>query len=137
MIREAKLEDEKKINELGLLINENYTKLFNYKKIMASNFDQIYVYEKDNIVLGYVHIIELLDTIDLINIVVEPNSRNLKIGSKLLESIIAKNKDITLEVSVDNINAISLYKKYDFKILNIRKKYYQDKDAYLMKRSKV
>ena len=37
-----------------------------------------------------------------------------------------------LEVRCDNINAIKLYKKYNFKIINIRKNYYENNDAYVM-----
>lgn len=58
-------------------------------------------------------------------------------GSKLLEALINKAKEtcifITLEVNVKNIPAINLYKKYNFKILGTRKKYYNNKfDAYIM-----
>ena len=39
-----------------------------------------------------------------------------------------KLKDITLEVNVNNIPAINLYKKYNFKEVGIRKKYYNNSD---------
>ena len=39
---------------------------------------------------------------------------------------------IMLEVRCDNIYAIKLYKKYNFKIINIRKNYYLNNDAYVM-----
>ena len=39
-----------------------------------------------------------------------------------------KLKDITLEVNVNNIPAINLYKKYNFKEVGIRKKYYNNTD---------
>ena len=46
----------------------------------------------------------------------------------------SKCENITLEVRVSNVAAISLYKKYGFIIANIRKSYYSDnhEDAYLM-----
>ena len=40
-----------------------------------------------------------------------------------------------LEVRSKNINAIRLYQKYDFKIINIRKNYYKDDDAIIMERN--
>lgn len=49
--------------------------------------------------------------------------------------IIAKNKNcinITLEVAVNNKSALNLYKKLGFKIVTIRKNYYENSDGYLM-----
>lgn len=39
-----------------------------------------------------------------------------------------KLKDITLEVNVNNIPAINLYKKYEFEEVGVRKKYYNNVD---------
>ena len=44
-----------------------------------------------------------------------------------------KSKSILLEVSSKNRNAYNLYSKLGFKIINIRKNYYADSDAYVMK----
>ena len=41
-------------------------------------------------------------------------------------------KTITLEVVTDNIPAIKLYEKFGFEIINVRKKYFNGKDSYLM-----
>ena len=43
-------------------------------------------------------------------------------------------KYITLEVRVSNVAAISLYEKFGFKSIGVRKKYYQDnnEDALIM-----
>lgn len=61
----------------------------------------------------------------------------LVFGKKLLENLIneAKSKAslITLEVNTENEIAINLYKKYGFKNLGKRKKYYNNTfDAYIM-----
>ena len=134
MIRKAKLVDNVQINKIGLLVNKDYGKLFSLKKIVESDIEFIYVYEKDNIIVGFIHIIELEDDVEIINIVVRTDYRNQNIGSELINYIIQKKKNITLEVAIDNKEALSLYEKYNFKIIRIRKKYYQDKDAYLMGR---
>ena len=39
-----------------------------------------------------------------------------------------------LEVKVDNINAIKLYEKFDFKVIHIRRGYYNGVDALIMER---
>ena len=49
-----------------------------------------------------------------------------------MEYLINISERILLEVRCDNNNAIKLYKKYNFKIINIRKKYYDNMDAYVM-----
>lgn len=42
-------------------------------------------------------------------------------------------KDITLEVNINNIPAINLYKKYGFEKVGVRKKYYNNlEDALIM-----
>ena len=43
-------------------------------------------------------------------------------------------ENITLEVRIDNHIAISLYEKFQFKKIAIRKNYYRTKDAWLMER---
>ena len=43
-------------------------------------------------------------------------------------------KDITLEVKIDNVPAISIYKKFGFKKVAIRKNYYNGTDGILMER---
>lgn len=63
------------------------------------------------------------------------NFRRNGYASKLLEYVIKKTKNltnITLEVNVNNLSAINLYKKFDFEIVAIREKYYGNDDAYLM-----
>jgi len=55
----------------------------------------------------------------------------------MLEFLIDKAKEncilITLEVNEKNLSAITLYKKYGFQIVGIRKKYYNNiSDAYIM-----
>ena len=66
------------------------------------------------------------------------DKRNQKIGSLLLENLIQLSKSLnssflTLEVNINNSNAIKLYTKYGFKNLGIRQNYYNgNTDAYIM-----
>ena len=78
---------------------------------------------------------------EIMNIVVRKDKRNLKIGSELLKETLKiatklKCKSIILEVNKNNIPAIRLYDKYGFKAVGVRKKYYNNiEDAILMKLS--
>jgi len=67
------------------------------------------------------------------NIVVKKQARKRGIGSLLLEKLIeiakqSEKDNISLEVNEKNIEAIKLYEKYNFKILGIRKNYYNGKE---------
>lgn len=75
----------------------------------------------------------IYDRIEIDYIYVLEEYRGNKIASKLLEYLFNKyNYSASLEVRIDNIEAINLYKKFNFEISTIRKKYYKDIDAYLM-----
>ena len=76
---------------------------------------------------------------EIFTIAVDKEYQNLGIGSKLLDHLMAWAKDesikkIWLEVSTKNQAAISLYQKFDFKVMGLRKNYYQKlgEDAYNM-----
>lgn len=92
----------------------------------------------DNIV-GYAGISYVLDSADLISIVVDKDKTNMSIATHMLNNIISfcKNNniiEIMLEVRCSNIPAQKLYKKFGFKQISIRKKYYDNlEDAYIMK----
>ena len=72
----------------------------------------------DNEILGFAGLNLILDEAHISNIAVRKDMRNLKIGSKLLET----SKLITLEVNEKNLAAIHLYEKYGFKTLRHKKK---------------
>ena len=72
------------------------------------------------------------------NIVTKKSFRNMGTGKQMLEYLInmCKNsniKTLNLEVNSTNTIAITLYKKYNFKEVGLRKKYYDNTyDAILM-----
>lgn len=122
------------VNVLGREISSTYT--FN-----KSNVGVCYVYELDDEIVGFINADIFDDRAEIIDLAVLPLYRNRKIGDELLKNIIniCKQKgcdNITLEVRMDNIAALKLYKNNDFKIIGVRKKYYSNKtvDAYLMQR---
>ena len=96
-------------------------------------------FNEDKELLGYCGCWQILEEAHITNIAVSPAHRRNHIGEALLTAIIkscinAMIKYITLEVRVSNMPAISLYEKYGFKSLGIRKGYYQDnnEDALIM-----
>ena len=133
------LDDLEKIkNSLTSSFDEfwNYSTL---KEELLSPFSKYFVAkDSDNLIVGFAGIKIILDTADLMNIVTKKNMRNLGIASYILEYLISyckssKIKSLNLEVNVQNSIAINLYKKYNFKEVGLRKKYYNNTyDAILM-----
>ena len=135
MISKLTKEEVQEVIQLGTMLNPNFSKLFHIKNLNPN--ETIYIYKENNINKGFIHIQNGIDIIDLLNIIVKPKYQNQGIGSVLLKYIIDNKQDkkIMLEVRSKNINAIKLYQKYDFKIINIRKNYYKDDDAIIMERN--
>lgn len=115
---------------------------YNVFKSELENENSKYVVAKlNNEIIGFGGIWFSVDDIHITNIVVKNTYRNQKIGSLMLNTLIemCKNqvqKSITLEVNSSNIPAQKLYQKFGFKIVGIRKKYYNNtEDAIIMTKS--
>lgn len=94
------------------------------------------VAEIDNNIVGYISS-TLEEYGEILNFFVVSEYRRLGIGKALLSNVIFeaeknKIKSLYLEVSEKNINAINLYKSFDFKVSHVRKNYYKDSDAYVL-----
>lgn len=122
------------------ILNYDFDDFWNYSilKDELNNKNSKYLVAKlNNKIIGFAGIKIIIDEADIMNIVVKKKSRNKGIGSLLLEKLIDLSKSlnltsISLEVNEKNISAISLYKKFNFKEIGIRKKYYKDSNAILM-----
>ena len=137
MIRVASNQDINRINEIGLLIKEDFEKVFNIKEELQKDYVQIYVYEEDNNILGFLHTEYHFEITDIVNIAVDINNQNKGIGYELVNYLInnTQSEKIMLEVRESNTNAISLYTKCGFKEIHRRKNYYGNEDAIIMERS--
>ena len=132
MVNNCTKNDIEKIKELGKLINSNFDKVNNIEELIKDN--KIIGYYDNDILVGFLIYEQLYEIIDLLYIVVEPIYRKKNIGTELINYLIQNKKfeKIMLEVRCDNSSAIKLYKKFNFKIINIREKYYDGQDAYVM-----
>ena len=130
IIRDFKQEDCESINKLGLLIHDKY-------EIDLNSFSKCKVLEDNNDILGFVTYSILYEKSEILDIVIDPTYRKKGYSKLLMRSVIddvIKNncENITLEVNVNNVIAINLYKSFGFKIACLRKNYYNNEDAYLM-----
>ena len=87
-------------------------------------------------VVGFAGVSIVLDTAELNNIVIKKSERGKGLSFLLLDSLIKfvkqhNCKQINLEVASSNTVAISLYKKFGFKQVGLRKGYYNGVDALL------
>ena len=108
------------------------------QELLSNNSKYIVAKTLDNIIVGFAGIKIILDTAELMNIVTKKSFRENGIGKLMLEYLInmcknGKIKTLNLEVNSQNTIAINLYKKYNFKEVGLRKKYYNNTyDAILM-----
>ena len=132
MVNNCTKNDIEKIKELGKLINSNFDKVNNIEELIKDN--KIIGFYDNDILVGFLIYEQVYEIIDLLYIVVEPIYRRKNIGTELINYLIQNKKfeKIMLEVRCDNSSAIKLYKKFNFKIINIREKYYDGQDAYVM-----
>ena len=113
---------------------------FDIKNDFKNNpYTKYLVYLIEYKVVGFINYHDIYDRVEIINFNVLEFFQNKHIGSKLLEKLVSlslenKMKNITLEVRSDNEKAIYLYKKFGFKSVSIRKKYYNDVDGILMEK---
>lgn len=133
MIRLAQIFDIEKINKLGISYNSDFLNTYNLKSYLNNNNYIILVEEN---IKGFLIIYNNLDYYELEMIIVDKQYRKNHIATGLLNYFFDnyEKKDVLLEVATNNIIAINLYKKYDFEIINIRKKYYGNIDAYIMRK---
>ena len=126
MIRKASPED---LKELYLLVEKEFG--VKYKDNVFTNW---LVYEEDDEIIGFINYDSIYENAEIEYIFVKEEHRKLGIATKLLNKMIEelKGKNITLEVSSNNIEAINFYKKNNFIEVAKREKYYGKYDAILM-----
>jgi ribosomal protein S18 acetylase RimI-like enzyme len=89
----------------------------------------------NSVILGYIICFVVIDKADIIYLYVDEKNRYRGIATQIFEcfvSSICNLKKVYLEVNVNNVEAISFYKKKGFKIIRIRKMYSNGEDAYEM-----
>ena len=135
-ISEVKLKDLSKINELENQLNLNKTKLIFFNQMLLNeNFKFIKLISEEQIIAFLIFSWNKSDC-DIISIGVVKKFQKMKHGKKLIEYIKNLNfKNIYVEVSENNRDALIFYQKLNFIKIGLRKKYYkkQNSDAILLK----
>ena len=111
------------------VLEDDYKSEFSKYFVLKDNSDNI---------LGFIGIKIIIDTIEIMNLVIKKDMRGNHLSNLRLDYIIEYGKNnnlsaINLEVNNQNFIAFNLYKKYNFNIVGTRKNYYENKyDAILM-----
>lgn len=139
MIRYAKIEDAKFIQELSTLNLETSLSMDTLKEyILTKETYHVFVSESDSLT-GYL-ILWISDIYaEVIDIVVKEKYRRKGYAKEMLKfayQLLKENnvKSLSLEVSVDNIKAINLYENEGFIIVKAIKNYYKSSDAFIYRK---
>ena len=122
------------LNSISPILQSDFDDFWNENilKSELENKNSYYIVAKaNNDIVGFGGLWKSIDDIHITNIVTKKNLRNNGIGNAILKELINQAKIlgyniITLEVNETNLPAISLYKKFGFKEVGIRKRYYNN-----------
>lgn len=120
---------------------DEFWNINNLKNDFVNPNSTYYIAKIDDEIVGFAGILKICDEANIMNIATNVNKRHLGVATKLLEKLITSAKEqgcssITLEVNEHNTYAINLYKKFNFKRIGLRKKYYNNTDdAIIMRRN--
>ena len=130
----------KEYDSYPLFSVDNFTYKLTEKEFSTNPYLKIITFVEKDKVIGFLLYSLIYDRIEIEQFEVITKERGRGIGDKLLKYLIEKYKDsdiknITLEVKEDNIIAINLYKKYGFKKVSTREKYYDGINGLLMEKT--
>lgn len=134
IIKNASLDD---IEDIMNLENSFESEIYSKEelvKMIRLNYYQFLIAEIDKKVVGYLCATIIFDNCDILKIIVNQDFQRRGIGKELVLALknICKGlnvKKIQLEVSVENVKAISFYENLGFKYVYLRQKYYNGIDA--------
>jgi len=132
--------DHEDINAVLEIQKQAFNKQSGEDFINCINRSEVYGYfvlVENDVVIGYYGISNIAEDGELLTIAINSNKRgrgyaSLMMRSAVLQSGLKGSKKIFLEVNENNIVAMNLYKKFGFKAISRRKKYYGDDDAIIM-----
>lgn len=135
MIRKIQSKDISRIYHLGTLYDPLFSNHYRLESYLDNELYIMNCYEEDSIIKGFVIANKLYEKIEILLIYVDKDYRRRGIAKQLLNDLENNNVDsILLEVSIQNISALKLYEKLGYETINIRSKYYNGVDAYVMKK---
>ena len=132
MIRLFEEKDRKSVIKVGKYIKSNFD-------LVVGDNENVMVYEKDGIIVSFIHFLKMYETIDIINLATLPEYRNLGYAGELLDELEKQDEvnHLMLEVRKNNIVAVNFYSNRGFKVIRAINNYYGDDDALIMERKLI
>ncbi|OFW54459.1 MAG: ribosomal-protein-alanine N-acetyltransferase [Actinobacteria bacterium RBG_16_70_17] len=108
-----------------------------FREELATASRRYLVAEEGRAILGYGGLLVVEDDAHIVTLAVEPGTRGQGLGTRLMlrlaeEALRAGAAHLTLEVRVSNQPAQSLYRRFGFETVGLRRHYYRDEDALIM-----
>ena len=120
---------------LSTIDNSFLTRQEVFNNLSNNPFGKYLILIEQNEVIGYLYYSDIYERAEINQIEIEKKYRNQKKATLLLKTFLKKiNKSVTLEVKIDNIPALKLYKKFGFEKKALRKGYYNGIDGILMEK---
>jgi ribosomal-protein-alanine N-acetyltransferase len=129
------------LNDILKIEYESFTNPWNRKMFLGSAQNKTVIFKiliKTKTVVGYYIISTIADETEILTIAVSPKFRRQNFGRFMLtdivkETLLKKSKFIFLEAKKSNMPALNLYKSFGFKEIGLRKNYYRDEDAVVLR----
>jgi ribosomal-protein-alanine N-acetyltransferase len=139
-IEEMTMEDVSRVMEIERVSFSTPWPRDSYRHELRENRVACYlVARRGGEIVGYAGMWVILEEAHVTTIAVDPSCRRRHVGERLLVALIEQARRrgarwLTLEVRKSNLIAQALYKKYGFREVHVRKRYYTDngEDALIM-----
>lgn len=107
------------------------------EELTADNRSYLKAVDDEGRLVGYAGLMEVGEEAHVTTVVVDPDHRGGRVGTRLMRSLVisaidAGARSLTLEVRVSNAAAQSLYRRFGMAPVGVRKGYYLDEDALVM-----
>ena len=139
IVRELNVND---LNEIVALEKELYKTPWNLNQfkyeLEENEFSYMFVLEHEGVIIGYYGFWVMFDEVDITKVSIRKEFQGMHLSDVLMKDCFNRVNElscvkINLEVRVDNVKAIGLYKKYRFEEVCVRKDYYgKGEDALMM-----
>ncbi|MBO8427260.1 MAG: ribosomal protein S18-alanine N-acetyltransferase [Firmicutes bacterium] len=140
---DIRLTKESDLIDILKIENESFLKPYTEKDFLyelnENPFAKFYSLFNEEKLIGFILLYVTFDSASIVQIAIKKEERNKGFAGFLLKNtidLLIKEKEVhflTLEVRKSNLSALSLYKKFDFLEICIKKGYYEDgEDAIYM-----
>lgn len=136
-IQSMRLYDLEEIQDILQTDFDDFWNFEIFKEELVNNNSNYLVLRYDNEIVCFGGIKTILDEANIMDIVTKKDKRNHGFARLILNELIEISKEnncnsITLEVNENNLPAIHLYEKFNFKEVGRRKKYYRNGDTAIL-----